>query len=1740
MPLSSPDITADMPKVEQEVPKPNIEPKIPQPQGEVETEMVDVIDSNASNPDEALKALSRFSLKDKLLSRFRRENKIPAEVAEKQIEDMGPLKIDFEDSSAPEASDLDKNDSSSPEIQKSPETVKEIAEPLDPAVEYQKALDEVVKSVAEDPFAIFEKHIKKPEPAAESSSQRSREFTSIDQLRHKLLALEARRQGVSDIEGFNRLVEYFETSFPRSDVKYATYKGEISDKEREHIRQLWKKIGYDNVNFSKDSESVSASASKNIHLNVARDNVPVLKAILETGHDPIPLLEALKPNMHIYPPSLLSRHDLKSSYPSDTTKFLELLQDPNIERVLPLMHGMSSVPHAEWKLHSYREEKTQADELQELAAGNILEYSPEFFARVNLIARSLGRKVELQELSSYQELISNADKLNFLSEVVRNEKLPRVWYDSDFNIFESLNSLERDSLLKPLATLMQSDVSIDRRIFGGYKSYDSESTTQDEVNQELLEFIKEPSIEAILNDQDKQVFAQVLGKMNGERVSASLVEELYPMRQDLAALNNLIFPSLDSQYKDRSGYRNQKIEMLKTLLGNEDRIQTLLSPAFRDFIMDLQNNTDFKIQPQDFFKSGKDLNDYHGEYRYRKKENVLVQLFKLQEVTNLIDPSMTRKIIEGFREGYKTPDEWYRLKDLVPYAHTIRILKQHGIPLDPENFKDDKWIAEISRMPLMNYEVWDKVPEDRMREWFNACQVLPYQLQESLLESFRGGDYINDIEIDSEKVERVIALERLFSTSDFFPKDRYWGNAYMQNLYRIIGSYDGDINTFFRDGRPTPELAHYLIASKNFASLPLILPDVIDSFDENSQQVLNAWIKMPFQLQKLSSNEIQFPNLSPEVANRYKMASDIMSFAGLQDMNNDLVKLITHAPNYKDFLVDGRPSKTFIDEVIRRQDFQSLPIFLKDEVLDQYNTLERRTIINLALKNMNLATLSNFLTENVLAQYNDTERSVIATWMRLPEDLRAEVLQEAPDFPDIPPDKAEKYRVAVETISRLRNSPSAEIKRLEKELIGQLWKLDNPQQALEEIISIFEKNNLPLVGKTYRVFETIYDNPNTSGGAVLESDLSSKTNLSPVLTTATARARREIIYRDLLSINVKSANPQLRDYLEVIRDGENVVSRLENDGIEVLTDRERLLLGHFLDKMDMLYSASLFGRTIENRKRARHIDSSATSSILSPAERIQTLRRNFRARADQKLTDRLSEMFLKPIGLSSIEEVLVEMDRAKIEADSRNREFVQANVGKIVLKAGDRFKGVGLDDFGKILERGAVAREYLGASAGSDATPYDTDTGLILEQDLANGVTSAVSSSPSTGYGDILLVVKDRNQFGNGTNQYESFASGVVGERHYGIRTGFPSSEIDAVIAKDSLSSDYKKMDDLFITMAQHGQYIPVATIDGNVIFTSEQFDQYRKTFDGVSEYSQNPVTVRRVGIGQVTYSFPDSPRILESTKAAIDQLRVDITQDREKVESLSNQIRQRVSDALASNGVTLRGEFDTSIYGAEFVDTGSTSRGSNVPGDYDFDMSLQLDPNDIKRLGEISGVVKEALKLQEDKSHTETDYVQVRAIGSEIIEGETLDIDIGIGKRSDDGIFASSDAVSQKLDSIRATLGEDAYNDVLANIVLAKKILIEGHAYKKLEDGGMGGIGVENWIVLHNGNVLDAFQSFWDASHSETGEILPYEEFARRYKVFDAGLNIKYNNHDNFIQVLKPNGYAAMVESIGGYLGYA
>ena len=120
------------------------------------------------------------------------------------------------------------------------------------------------------------------------------------------------------------------------------------------------------------------------------------------------------------------------------------------------------------------------------------------------------------------------------------------------------------------------------------------------------------------------------------------------------------------------------------------------------------------------------------------------------------------------------------------------------------------------------------------------------------------------------------------------------------------------------------------------------------------------------------------------------------------------------------------------------------------------------------------------------------------------------------------------------------------------------------------------------------------------------------------------------------------------------------------------------------------------------------------------------------------------------------------------------------------------------------------------------------------------------------------------------------------------------------------------------------------------------------------------------------------------------------------------------------------------------------------------------------------------------------------------------------------------------KYDWIRTHYGEQALLDVLTNIRFAKAKLKEAQCYKKGEtqQGGLGGIGVEHWILQHEGDAIKAFKAFADAAYDSSGNLVPFKHFQQRYKIFSAGENIRNNQRaENFIYNMSEPGYQKMAQ---------
>ena len=726
----------------------------------------------------------------------------------------------------------------------------------------------------------------------------------------------------------------------------------------------------------------------------------------------------------------------------------------------------------------------------------------------------------------------------------------------------------------------------------------------------------------------------------------------------------------------------------------------------------------------------------------------------------------------------------------------------------------------------------------------------------------------------------------------------------------------------------------------------------------------------------------------------------------------------------------------------------------------------------------------------------------------------AVTIENADRFASFPPEKREEY---ISIIQRIKQSPSQEIKRISEQLLGLIIETDDPAATYEEVESIFIKNNLPLVGKTLRIFELLYPADKIRKSITERS--------SPVLAgTKSARRLYDIFYKDLLKVNIGSANPSLRNYLSLIREGEPLLSAIERgESLDEMSERKA---GSILGKLEMLSGASLLGK---KRK-----GNGSKGSFLG--ERLSTLRKNMLVPDDQSVSERISEMFLKPLGKASITEVLDEMDAAVFSADSRGRHlFENSKEGRISLAEGDLIKGVDSSYIKLILENGSVAREFLGASAGSDQTPFDTDLSRISGEDASLGFEGAFKNSLAKGYGTLHFILKDRGQFQKteaknpgdesevsprfDQGKLELFQSGYQSDRHYGIRTGFPATEIDCIIFGGNES-----IDNVLLEIAKNGYYIPVADETGKIIFSPEDYDRYRKVFAGIPRFGNALYAVRQTGAEYAVLA------------GEVESMELSREAEEENVRQAYAKIRGLIGGALKKNKIDLNDDFSESLVGAELLDTGSTGRNTNLPGDYDFDLSLRLDSESFKKTQDIRAAIRDSIKLESEEWYSEGDYFQFRAKGVSEIGGVVLekpiDIDIGFSSKNELAVYGSHDAIRDKLSWVRENLGTETERQVVANILAAKKILKEGNAYKKQENGGFGGIGTENWILAHGGSISEAFRSFRDAA-TEEGRTISLEDFKEKYHVFDAGINVKTSRRDDFIRKLKEEGYRAMLATI-------
>ena len=543
-----------------------------------------------------------------------------------------------------------------------------------------------------------------------------------------------------------------------------------------------------------------------------------------------------------------------------------------------------------------------------------------------------------------------------------------------------------------------------------------------------------------------------------------------------------------------------------------------------------------------------------------------------------------------------------------------------------------------------------------------------------------------------------------------------------------------------------------------------------------------------------------------------------------------------------------------------------------------------------------------------------------------------------------------KQKDAIKILDRLSRSNSAELRRIKEQMALQILekKPETYEKTLNSIENIYLTSNIPDVGKLYLVFKELH--PNLLGEDTKMQDAS--VGNIPSLKEATISERKSMIFTSLLMSAIESNSRNLRDYIETIEQGNEIFKKIRNGEVKArnLVEKERETITKYNEILNFVYNQSTKERRREN-----------SGDIEYDVNKLAKLFRRDIVKIE--MPDRLVRMFAYRAQIRSLAQAKEIMEKSREKADERNTEFSKRE--NINIEEGDFVKGiVNTEYFPSMLQRGILAKDFLGGNAMSDATPLDTDVekvtkvGKTLDETLkslevADGYISSVTDGKKLG--KIMLVfskdnfIETRNQNNEVSKENIELLKQDKDKKEvchnfgtaYGISMGIGSENIKCIIAD-------KYVDKLGLEIALNGFYIPIVDNDGKVIYTKDMYNNFREKMQGLSHYGEKHFELDE------TARKPEMSGIIELVDRSM-----------QNAKNKQEKILKTLEEAVNKNGYKLSDERRTELKPGivEFIDTGSTGRGTNMPGDGDFDYMVRMDKVLSDNPTEFKNSLREALR---------------------------------------------------------------------------------------------------------------------------------------------------------------------------------
>ena len=584
------------------------------------------------------------------------------------------------------------------------------------------------------------------------------------------------------------------------------------------------------------------------------------------------------------------------------------------------------------------------------------------------------------------------------------------------------------------------------------------------------------------------------------------------------------------------------------------------------------------------------------------------------------------------------------------------------------------------------------------------------------------------------------------------------------------------------------------------------------------------------------------------------------------------------------------------------------------------------------------------------------------------------------------------------------------------------------------------------------------------------------------------------------------------------------------------------------------------------------------------------------------LADRAVRYFAHFVGIEDLAGAERYMDNIVKEADARNRKTAEylATTKEPKLQPGDLVKGMGgtrgsgIRYLSYAFQNGSISKEYLGDASRSDTTPLDADVSIVLygEQTIDQTMDNMLADGYGWGLWTVLRPDKDRfivtrrdegeaNQSvydlsvpdanfdrtdltqeeidrrlreiaeakrhrREGLSKLEIFATSVDGEGHYGIRTGFGMDKVSFFVAIPASYGITPVSEVTKLEIALNGFYIPIIDRDSEeLVFTPADYDKMREQMSGLSHYytgnyvfaPDSELDLPSTDVGKTT---------IPSTNAIIDQLPTSMAETDHKHEVINQVVKQAITSIPELNlsyKDYLDGDLTENI--VEMIDTGSTGRQTNAPGSGDFDYVARLDRsilNNPTKKQQIADALLTAFGRENDGSAIVNGNLRLKQVSLDGLT-EPVDIDITFVQKTNKVQYSTDMALTDRLTNIKKQ-SEQKYHQVLANIIYAKQFLKAADAYKPERSpeaegvGGLGGVGIENWVLQHGGSFKQAARDFLTTADRHPD----FYDFRAYYPVWDYGENhkgIRSKPHDNFVaDNMNQEGYERMKQALRAVVG--